>query len=82
MMIYKLDAIEQGVLMGANTHTEAHLNDLIADAAYEAVKQSELFETLRNAEVDAKAEELAAHLRRTIEEWLNAQQEAVRLWVK
>ena len=47
-----------------------YVNELIKDAAYEAVKHSELFDVLSNAEVDAKADELAKLIRARVDTFL------------
>ena len=52
------------------TTTETQLDDLTHELAYERVKHSYLFNVLDNAAVDAKADELAARLLATMDEWL------------
>lgn len=53
----------------------AELDGLIHDAAYEAIKQSALWDSLQNGEVDAKADELAGELERVISEWIEKEEE-------
>lgn len=51
-------------------HNQKYLDDLIHDAAYEAVRQSSLFEKCANEVMDAKADELALKVKSVIESWI------------
>lgn len=48
-----------------------NLNDLMAEASYQAVKDSPLWQGLSNSECDAKAEALAKVLLARAEEWID-----------
>lgn len=53
-------------------HNQEYLNDLIHGAAYEAVRQSPLFESLEtNNAVDAKADELADQIKNLVSSWID-----------
>lgn len=52
-------------------HDKAYLNELIHDAAYEAVRQSSLFQKCANEVVDAKAKELAGIVSHVIDSWID-----------
>lgn len=54
-------------------------NELLAEVAYQLVRDSELFDVLSNAEVDATAEQLAAKLRSVADAWLVEQETAAAL---
>lgn len=52
-------------------HNQKYLEDLIHDAAYEAVRQSSLFEKCANEVMDAKADELAERVKSVIDSWID-----------
>lgn len=54
-------------------------NTLIHEASYQIVKDSELYAVLKNSELDAKADELAAKLRSVADDWLVEQETAEAL---
>lgn len=52
----------------------AHVDELLFEASYAAVQNSELWTALENPEIDQKARELAAKIRSVTDDWLIEQE--------
>jgi hypothetical protein len=66
-----------------NTSEERNYqNELLKDFCEQAVKDSELFDLLKNSDVDRKAEELFNHLRSKADDWLIEQEAALAIRVQ
>lgn len=60
------------VVASYNTNPEARIETMVHELAYERVKESYLFNSgmLTNAEIDAKADELAVWIASLVDDWI------------